>query len=69
MEDLKYCLCCGEDVPYHTVERDERQEIICSNCGFPLEVKEAWEEAEKPNDVAFVAEDSDAVRKIIVDGM
>jgi len=66
MEDLKYCLCCGEDVPYHTVERNERQEITCSNCGFPLEVKEAREETEKPNDVAFVAEDSDAVRKIIV---
>jgi CheY-like chemotaxis protein len=70
MEDLKYCVCCDEDVPYHSVTRDERQEIICSNCGFPLEVKETWEEPpeiEEQNAVAFVAEDSDVVRNIIAE--
>ncbi len=70
MEDVKYCICCGEDVPYHSVTRDERQEVICSNCGFPLEVKETWEEEEEKeeqNAVAFVAEDSVVVRNIIVE--
>lgn len=70
MDDLKYCICCGEDVPYHSVARDERQEIICSKCGFPLEVKETWEEteeAEEQNAIAFVAEDSEIVRNIIVE--
>lgn len=66
MEERKYCICCGEDVPYHTVERNERHEIICSNCGFPLEIKESWKETKRRNDIAFVAEDSETVSKIIV---
>ncbi|UCG77484.1 MAG: response regulator [Nitrospirota bacterium] len=65
MSEMKYCICCGEDVPCHTVIRNEREEVICSNCGFPLEVKESWSDDSK-NDIAYVAEDSDTVRNIIV---
>ena len=36
MEDLKYCICCGEDVPYNRIERDGKTELTCSYCGFPL---------------------------------
>ncbi len=68
MNDMKYCLCCGEDVPYHIVERGDRKEVVCSNCGFPLEVDVTPEvEPVRKNTVAFVAEDSDGVRNIIVD--
>jgi len=66
MEELRYCLCCGEDSPCHTVVRNERKELICSNCGFPLEVAETWDTSVNTTDVAFVAEDSDVVRDIIV---
>ena len=36
MEDTKYCICCGEDVPYHRIEREGETELSCSYCGFPL---------------------------------
>jgi CheY-like chemotaxis protein len=36
MEDTKYCICCGEDVPYNRIERDGKIELTCSYCGFPL---------------------------------
>ena len=36
MEDTKYCICCGEDVPYNRIERDGKVELTCSYCGFPL---------------------------------
>ncbi|GBD99812.1 chemotaxis-specific methylesterase [bacterium BMS3Abin07] len=67
MDKTKYCLCCGEDVPFHTVVRNERHEITCSFCGFPLEVDKARSESDRENEVAFVAEDSDIVRNIIVE--
>lgn len=67
MTAKKYCVCCGEDVPFHTIERNERKEVVCSHCGFPLEVKPLWEAAERSNTVAFIAEDSDIVRRILAD--
>ena len=36
MEDTKYCVCCGENVTYHRIERDGKTELTCSYCGFPL---------------------------------
>ena len=73
--DKKHCLCCGEDVPYHTVAKRESQEIVCSHCGFPLEVIRKWDngrtddiqEEDQINSIALVADDSDNVRKVIVD--
>lgn len=46
MGDKKYCICCGEEVPYYIVERDQRREYACSYCGFTLEVMKLWEEGE-----------------------
>ena len=36
MEDTKYCICCGEDVPYNRIERQGLVELTCNFCGFPL---------------------------------
>jgi CheY-like chemotaxis protein len=44
MGDKKYCICCGEEVPYYVVERDQKREYACSYCGFTLEVLKLWEE-------------------------
>lgn len=40
MEDTKYCICCGEDVPYNRIERNEQVELTCNYCGFPLSADE-----------------------------
>ncbi len=47
MGDKKYCICCGEEVPYYIVERDQKREYVCSYCGFTLEVLKLWEEGEE----------------------
>lgn len=38
MEELKYCLCCGEQVPFSIVVRHDRREHNCVFCGFTLDV-------------------------------
>lgn len=48
MGDTKYCLCCGEEVPYYIVERDQKKEYVCSFCGFTLEVEKLWESHKTP---------------------
>jgi len=40
MEETRYCLCCGEEVAFHRVERDGKVELTCIFCGFPLSFKE-----------------------------
>jgi CheY-like chemotaxis protein len=35
-EQLRYCMCCGEDVPTVLVYRDGREELNCIHCGFTL---------------------------------
>jgi CheY-like chemotaxis protein len=35
-EDTKYCLCCGEDVPWNRITRDGNEELTCIYCGFIL---------------------------------
>src|SRR5450759_3433034 len=37
MEELKYCLCCGEEVPVNVVVRSGWRELTCVYCGFTLE--------------------------------
>lgn len=38
MSETKYCLCCGEEVEFNRIERNERIEFTCIYCGFPLSV-------------------------------
>jgi CheY-like chemotaxis protein len=68
MGNTQYCLCCDEEVPYNTVERDQRRELTCSYCGFTLDVQKLWEPS-KPREEAciLVADDSAYTRKIIED--
>jgi CheY-like chemotaxis protein len=62
----KYCICCGEEVPYNIVERNERRELTCSYCGFTLDVENLWEDIKVSIDTyAFIAEDSDFARKLL----
>ena len=68
MGDTKYCLCCNEEVPFTSFERNERIETTCLYCGFPLDIKKLYE----PNEHieighALISDDSMLTRKIIED--
>ncbi|HTR44783.1 MAG TPA: response regulator [Thermodesulfovibrionales bacterium] len=65
MENTKYCLCCGEDVPFNSVERFERRELTCLYCGFVLDVKELWQPPGTSEGYALIAEDSQNIREMI----
>lgn len=65
-EGKKYCLCCGEDVPYNVVVRNERRELTCSYCGFTLDIENLWEDANSSiNTYALIAEDSKFTRTLL----
>ncbi len=69
MGETKYCLCCGENVPFNYVERHERREITCAYCGFTLDVQKLWEPSKISEGHVLVADDSKYVRDIIVDAL
>jgi CheY-like chemotaxis protein len=65
-EGKKYCLCCGEDVPYNVVVRNERRELTCSYCGFTLDIENLWEDTKTSvNTYALIAEDSKFTRTLL----
>lgn len=65
-EGKKYCLCCGEDVPYNVVVRNERRELTCSYCGFTLDIENLWEDTKSSvNTYALIAEDSKFTRTLL----
>src|SRR5882757_539198 len=66
--ETKYCLCCGEDVPYNTISRQGQDQETCQFCGFVLNIKK--EEIKKKNetvtvDCVLLADDSPLTRDII----
>ena len=66
VEGKKYCLCCGEDVPYNVVVRNERRELTCSYCGFTLDIENLWEDTKSSvNTYALIAEDSKFTRTLL----
>ena len=69
MEDTKYCLCCGEQVPYNFVERFEKRELTCAYCGFVLDVQKLWEASRGGEGYTLIAEDSQFIRTIITDAL
>jgi len=69
MADTKYCLCCGVDVPYSYVEREDRREITCAYCGFTLDVEKSGKSSDVRDGYVLVTDDSQNVRDIIVDAL
>ena len=75
-DETKYCLCCGDQVPFNTFKRNERLETTCAYCGFTLDIQNLWEtkkqgaEQKQPAAIesyARVTDDSQYTRKIIED--
>lgn len=68
MGNTQYCLCCDDQVPFNSVERNERIEITCAYCGFTLDVQKLWEpQKAKETGYALITDDSKYTRKIIED--
>ncbi len=72
MDETKYCLCCGEEVRFNRIERNERMELTCVYCGFLLSVEdEAILTIQEPESerlhYVLVTDDSKFTRKIIKD--
>jgi CheY-like chemotaxis protein len=75
-DDTKYCLCCGDQVPFNTFKRNERLEVTCVFCGFTLDIQNLWEQKKQESSqkqpaptesYALVTDDSQYTRKIIED--
>ncbi|MEJ2682820.1 MAG: response regulator [Candidatus Sulfobium sp.] len=68
MEETRYCLCCGEQVPFNTLERHGKREVTCVYCGFTLDVQKLQDTQGLPKaGYALVTDDSRYTRKIIED--
>jgi hypothetical protein len=58
-EGEKYYLCCGGNVPYNVIVRNERGEFTCTYFGFILYIENFCEERKNSiNTYAVIAEDS-----------
>ncbi|MBI5848970.1 MAG: response regulator [Nitrospirae bacterium] len=75
-DETKYCLCCGDQVPFNTFKRNERLEVTCAYCGFTLDIQNLWEAKKQEaaqkqpapaESYALVTDDSHSTRKIIED--
>lgn len=76
MDETRYCLCCGEEVRFNRIERNERIELTCVYCGFLLSVEdESILTIQEPSSTleserlhyVLVTDDSKFTRKIIKD--
>jgi CheY-like chemotaxis protein len=66
MEETKYCLCCGVQVPFSVIEDHDKCEERCIYCGFVLDTQMAGPlclKVEKGH--ALIADDSKYTRKMI----
>jgi len=61
-EDVKFCVCCGEDVPYSRIKRDEKEELTCVYCGFVLDIAEGQSQAAS---CIVTVDDSSSVRDLL----
>jgi CheY-like chemotaxis protein len=61
--DEKYCMCCGEEVPFNRISRNERLELTCTYCGFVLDIQKIEEEATA--DCVLVADDVELTQSLL----
>lgn len=64
-EELKFCMCCGENVPTVLVERDGRSELNCVHCGFTLDIPAPEPEAPHRVPCIIAVDDADVHRSVL----
>lgn len=62
-DENKYCLCCGERVPFNKIMRDGKSEKTCVFCGFVLDV--AIEEEDRIAACIVTADDAELTRELL----
>lgn len=61
-------MCCGEKVPFNTIERHDKREVTCAYCGFTLDVEQLHSLQDAGNaGYALVTDDSKFTRMLIED--
>ena len=63
VQETKYCICCGEEVPYNKIAREEKLEITCVYCGFVLDV--TIEEEFPTVECIITADDAQLTRELL----
>ena len=63
----KYCLCCGENVPYNTVAKDDQVLYNCIYCGFTVGTQSTQKIGLLKR--VYIAEDSAFVRNLLKDAL
>jgi len=63
MPDTRFCVCCGEEVPYNRIARDGTTELTCQYCGFVLDIniKVKTDAA----DCILIADDAPLIRDLL----
>lgn len=61
-EETKFCICCGEAVPYNRVTRDGNEELFCVYCGF---VVDTAHEPAPPARCIITVDDAEPVRHLL----
>lgn len=61
-EGMKFCICCGEDVPYGRITRDGNEELTCIHCGFVVDIRQ---EPVRPARCIMTVDDAKPVRRLL----
>jgi len=61
-EETKFCICCGEAVPYRRITRDGNEELLCVYCGF---VVDTAHEPAPPARCIITVDDAEPVRHLL----
>jgi len=64
-DELNYCMCCGENVPATSIERDGRSELNCLLCGFTLAISTTAPEARRAVPCIIAVDAVDAHRSAL----
>jgi CheY-like chemotaxis protein len=62
--DKKYCMCCDEEVTFHSILREGKREVTCVYCGFVLDVVHDDELAVKASCIV-TADDTELIRELL----
>lgn len=63
--EKKYCMCCDETVPFHSLVRDGARGIACDYCGFVLDMIPEDQITTKIGCI-IAADDSNMIRELII---
>lgn len=61
----RYCICCGDEVPSNTLQREGKVELTCVYCGFVLDVTLEVGPAAPAAACILTADDAEMTRELL----